>query len=679
MCNTSIDIDIDAFNRGLHAHILVMPNAATTRQSQYILDRIRKKWYDPDPKAAEVRAARLEYEGLSSLKESLERGFTEGRNAARELRRHAWEIPGREGEIVRNARYLLRRWLQGFKPSFNIKDVCVGPKANANYHGRIEELAKLDSSAWYCSSSGNYFMLRRVAKRNDLLSLCIEAAGYKYFCQRQMLYPGVYKIPTNRKHLWEQGLLIKTGRGPDGKPVDAKLLRVKGWKRFSDPTTLGYSKAVSIPKNDQKNRQIATVALGDQIAESSIYYGLLEVCQKMGNYIKPTGSQVDPQEYHKRAISNTRMSTIDFSAASDSNYLSVLEFMLASPDNQQLLKSIKALITPRVSISLTPPGGAEQTFNVDSPVVGLMGKRLTFVLMTLVLASFACAAAGQTEVRRFDPDSVQVFGDDVIIPNTSARDFVRVAELAGYRVNHDKTCIDKDERESCGAWHVTGVGYLYGYDIVPSKKVSQAVATCNKVLALYLHADDPTVANWLYQVWLYCFDALAPVGRGPIPDLEKVMDDGMGLYVFDPDAPTSRNVANSQLEYIEKCYCLPVGSLLRVKALPPEEVAPTEERAGLKHLRKLLGTARGTRTVEISNSRYSDLVVDVRGVVYGSFDSLRRLRSENIAREKVKEEIITKCDRYYQEVLKDLLWEFVLSQAHLRDDGCCQTLPLNQQ
>ena len=111
---------------------------------------------------------------------------------------------------------------------------------------------------------------------------------------------------------------------------------------------------------------------------------------------------------------------------------------------------------------------------VHNRVLSSMGNTATFETMTVLLTAIA---------RVFDPGAT-VFGDDVIIADEHAEEFIRaITSLTNFKVNADKSFWGGDHvRESCGAYYVRGYGYVTSYKANAVTKLSSAIALANKVL-----------------------------------------------------------------------------------------------------------------------------------------------------------------------------------------------------
>ncbi|UHM27615.1 MAG: RNA-dependent RNA polymerase [Fushun levivirus 1] len=131
--------------------------------------------------------------------------------------------------------------------------------------------------------------------------------------------------------------------------------------------------------------------------------------------------------------------TIDLSSASDTVAISLVKLLLP-PEWFEQLDALRSPMT-----------------NVDGRWVRLekfssMGNGFTFELETLIF--WAISSACQDEHDEFN---VHVFGDDIIVPSSSASNVCRALEFFGFSLNKSKTFISGAFRESCGSDYFNGV------------------------------------------------------------------------------------------------------------------------------------------------------------------------------------------------------------------------------
>lgn len=114
-----------------------------------------------------------------------------------------------------------------------------------------------------------------------------------------------------------------------------------------------------------------------------------------------------------------------------------------------------------------------------------MGNGFTFELETIIFAAI---------VRRVvleaggNPDSVRVYGDDIIVPTEYAADVQRVLVCCGFLINHGKTYTQGPFRESCGG------DYFAGQEVA-TVKMSKFPEQPSDWIALYNRVVEVTRSN----------------------------------------------------------------------------------------------------------------------------------------------------------------------------------------
>jgi hypothetical protein len=136
--------------------------------------------------------------------------------------------------------------------------------------------------------------------------------------------------------------------------------------------------------------------------------------------------------------------TIDLSSASDSISLPMLESVLP----RDFLSWLKLLRSPQCDM----PNGSSIPLNM----VSTMGNGFTFPLQTMLFGCAVLAAerASYREVIRPSSNelgSFGVFGDDIICGKFVYRRVVRLLNILGFQVNHEKSFYEGPFRESCGS------------------------------------------------------------------------------------------------------------------------------------------------------------------------------------------------------------------------------------
>jgi len=209
----------------------------------------------------------------------------------------------------------------------------------------------------------------------------------------------------------------------------------------------------TVPKNNLKDRPICIEPLANILVQRRIGSGIRECLKHSGVDLNITA------EKHRHMISSDKFATIDLENASDSISLQLCQYLFPS----RVFNLIK---DSRSAMTL----GFDDNFHVIKKVSS-MGNGFTFELMSLILYCLS---------RSFTA-SCSVFGDDIIVPNDVADKLVESLELGNFRCNVAKTHIRTDYRESCGAHHLDGYGYIESFDFKYPQTVNDVMTILNKL------------------------------------------------------------------------------------------------------------------------------------------------------------------------------------------------------
>jgi hypothetical protein len=266
----------------------------------------------------------------------------------------------------------------------------------------------------------------------------------------------------------------------------ANLVRQKGWckrevdrylySRFSHVKRLAFeifrakvgmvvhlvngSRFSTVPKNNEKDRPINIEPFGNVLFQRRVGVGIRAVLQGRGYDLEVLA------EKHRLRIQDSRQATLDLSDASDSNSVSLCEFLL-----------------PRWFLQLLHSSRCEMVLGLDRQYhrtmkISSMGNGFTFELMTLFLTAVGTV---------LDPE-MTVFGDDIIIRKDKANRMIELLEEVGFKVNAEKSFVKGPFRESCGAnWH-DEFGYIRSFDFWYPQTIHDCVVLYNKCHAI---ARDP--------------------------------------------------------------------------------------------------------------------------------------------------------------------------------------------
>jgi len=210
------------------------------------------------------------------------------------------------------------------------------------------------------------------------------------------------------------------------------------YPRWSGPELqiAGYNKVTFVPKNAKTDRSIAIEP------QFNVYFqlGLGAMIRKR---LKRWGIDLDDQTRNqtlaRMASIDGKLATIDFSMASDTVSRSLVELLIPREWLEHLDRLRSKFYFHR--------GVSRPAEKFSS-----MGNGFTFELESLIFFALATVASGLEERS---PD-ISVYGDDVILPVSSAAPFVSLCEYLGFRVNEQKSFITGLFRESCGEDFIRG-------------------------------------------------------------------------------------------------------------------------------------------------------------------------------------------------------------------------------
>lgn len=201
------------------------------------------------------------------------------------------------------------------------------------------------------------------------------------------------------------------------------------------------NKVITVPKSAKTNRVIAIepginlwfqLAIGDMVRERLLRFGI------------DTRNQGANQRLAQAGSITGKLTTVDFSSASDSISAAVVEELLP-PRWFLLLDSCRSKY------------GFLKDDLIRWEKFSSMGNGFTFPLQTLIFFAAAEAVKEYLSAR----GKVSAYGDDVIIPTSCFELFSKLVDFYGFRINGEKTHHASPFRESCGAH------FYLGFDLKP--------------------------------------------------------------------------------------------------------------------------------------------------------------------------------------------------------------------
>ena len=367
-----------------------------------------------------------------------------------------------------NLLYKARTWLRN-----NFCDVKVDFSKIEISPGETFVSAKGETSVYQKLSKRKYWTVTHDAAE-DFIRLCYNNLWLKRCAKAHMrkrtklelkkLY--LYALVKKEKHI--------------GYSVFRRLM-------FNDVLTIvNGSRASSVPKNNEARRFINVEALGNVILQRCVALALRSRLAQLGNDLE------HGQSAHRTMIADADNATIDFSSASDSVVTSWVKWFFP-PNIWKYLNRYRSFITYVGSVAHAPRK------------LSSMGNGFTFEVMTTMLLSIA---------RILDQDS-RVYGDDVVIHNLVARDFIETCNEINFKVNQKKTFVYSPFRESCGAFYHDSLGYLTTYEFHWCESMADFIVSANKAYLIAKDSSNPEIRrvfNNLYRALL----ALSPTSNiGP--------------------------------------------------------------------------------------------------------------------------------------------------------------------
>jgi hypothetical protein len=201
------------------------------------------------------------------------------------------------------------------------------------------------------------------------------------------------------------------------------------------------NKVTTVPKSYKINRTIAIEPDWNMFFQKGVGALIRSRLQRFG-LLKPSAQSI-ARRLARQASVDGSMATLDLASASDMVSLAVCELLL--PDDW--FKVIYELSSRR--------GVAGDGMAVDYAKISSMGNGATFEVETLIFYVIAASLNG------LGNDCVHVYGDDIIVPSSTAADLSVLLFECGFWLNDDKSFVEGPFRESCGGH------YYKGTDVTP--------------------------------------------------------------------------------------------------------------------------------------------------------------------------------------------------------------------
>lgn len=216
------------------------------------------------------------------------------------------------------------------------------------------------------------------------------------------------------------------------------------------------SRFSTVFKNNEKRRPINIEPLGNILVQRAIGNGIRTLL------LEEFGIDLDNDADKHRRLVATKIATLDLRDASDSVTIALCKFLFPRWFVDILMQARSPLIL-----------GPDHMYH-DVHKISSMGNGFTFELMTLIIACLG----------RVHDSNFSVFGDDIIVTNQAAPQVIKDLEAVGFVVNEEKSFIDSEFRESCGANFLEGYGYIESFDFKYPNTIHDCVTLFNKAQRL---------------------------------------------------------------------------------------------------------------------------------------------------------------------------------------------------
>jgi len=233
----------------------------------------------------------------------------------------------------------------------------------------------------------------------------------------------------------ERGLNKWKFRRIDGS--DVSLYRFNDLSPLPQGVAKPISRAICVPKDYKSLRVICAEPKEFQFAQQGLWDVLKFAIH--ANHLSRKSINFNHQEYNGRLCKREDLATIDLKDASDTVRLKLCRLLLP--------KEVFRLVTRYRSREISINGD-----RVRPTCLASMGSALCFPMETLLFWAIARAACHPNSQHK----PLRVFGDDIVASKEDAPYIAKVLEQCGFRVNHDKTCINTPIRESCGSYTYAG-------------------------------------------------------------------------------------------------------------------------------------------------------------------------------------------------------------------------------
>lgn len=298
----------------------------------------------------------------------------------------------------------------------------------------------------------------------------------------------------------------------------------------------------TVPKNSGIDRAAAKEPSLNMYLQKSIGTYIRGRLKRVG--IDLNDQSVNQKLAHRASIDGS-LATLDLSAASDS-------------------------ISERIVFDLLPPRLFKLLYALRSPIAVMDGKMHIWSLFstmgngfTFELESLLFWSLSKATLLHFRIDGeLSIYGDDIIIPNSSFGHVVRTLNAVGFVVNESKSFDTGLFRESCGGHYYNGIDVKPFYIRQPITDVTRIILLMNRIRGWQTIGGicDPRME----PLWLYLKDRVISLG---FSRLLGGKDLNSPYSVCDPTQPrdvlipsTRKKVLNGAREYGRYIHSLHINA-----------------------------------------------------------------------------------------------------------------------
>lgn len=250
----------------------------------------------------------------------------------------------------------------------------------------------------------------------------------------------------------------------------------------------------TVPKKTEIDRCACKEPEGNALLQRAVGIHIRKRLRRVGiNLLDQTRNQ----RLAREGSITGKLATVDLSSASDTMSSGIVRLLLPF-DWWSLLVDLRCEtvvipqdVLPDPSHSFAYRQGTAHSLEMFSS----MGNGFTFELETLL---FWALAQATRKLSGFPPGTISVYGDDIIVPVTWVRRYLRVLGVFGFIPNTKKTLVTGPLRESCGRH------YWKGFDVTPFY-IRKAVTTLPELINTLNHLLEWDGRGWGFFTTEECY------------------------------------------------------------------------------------------------------------------------------------------------------------------------------